>query len=161
SVFSTGPGEVFIARNIANIVPPHSPDAAPRSMAAAVEYAVKVLKVEHLVVMGHGRCGGVAALVSHGQGLPHTDYLGAWVDVAAPALDLVPNRGEGLNESELARASEYAVVQLSLKNLLSYPWVRELVDRGKLQLHGMHFNIFDGELAQMNPETSKFEAVRA
>jgi len=160
SVFSTSPGEIFVARNVANIVPPHDPDAAPRSIAAAVEYAIKVLKVEHLVVLGHGRCGGVAALVSHGHGLPQTDYLHAWVDIAAPALDLIPNRGDGLSEEELRRASEYAVVQLSLKNLMTYPWVREQVAKRALQLHGMHFNIFDGQLAQLNQETETFEIVR-
>lgn len=161
SVFSTNPGEIFVARNIANIVPPHDPDSAPRSIAAAVEYAIKVLKVEHLVVLGHGRCGGVAALVSHGHGLPKTDYIHAWVDIAAPALELIPNHGEGMTEEELTRASEYAVVQLSLNNLMTYPWVREHVEKRALKLHGMHFSIFDGRLAQLNHETEEFELVRA
>lgn len=161
TVFSTSPGEIFVARNIANIVPPHQPDAAPRSIAAAVEYAVKVLKVEHIVVLGHGRCGGVAALVSHGHGLPETHYIRAWVDIAAPALDLIPNRGEGMSEAELTRASEYAVIQLSLTNLMSYPWVREAVDKRAIRLHGMHFNIFDGLLAKLDQETNEFDFVRA
>ena len=160
-VFSTGPGEIFVARNIANIVPPHDPDSAPRSIAAAVEYAVKVLKVENIVVLGHGRCGGVAALVSHGHGLPHTDYIKAWVDIAAPALDLIPNHGEGMTEDELTRASEHAVVQLSLNNLMTYPWVREQVEKRRLKLHGMHFSIFDGCLGKLDPETNAFETVRA
>ncbi|MBI1212217.1 MAG: carbonic anhydrase [Alphaproteobacteria bacterium] len=159
AVLNTGPGEVFIARNVANIVPPHDPDAAPRSLAAAIEFAVKVLRVEHIVVMGHGRCGGVAALVSHGRGLPETQYLQPWVDIAAPALDLLPDESSGMTAAEVARASEYAVVKLSLKNLQTYPWVRERMEGGKLSLHGWHFAIFDGALVRLNPDTDQFEAV--
>jgi carbonic anhydrase len=159
AVLDTQPGEIFIARNIANIVPPHDPDAAPRSIAAAVEYGVKVLRVEHLIVMGHGRCGGVAALVAHGEGLPHTDYLKAWVDIATPALDQLPNHGEGMTQDELARASEYAVIRLSLKNLETYPWVREQIEAGKLTLHGWHFSIFDGRLTRWNSDTFQFDTI--
>lgn len=160
AVLDTQPGEIFIARNIANIVPPHDPDTTPRSIAAAVEYAIKVLKIEHLIVMGHGRCGGVAALVAHGHGLPDTDYLKAWVDIATPALDLIPNHGEGMSPDELSRASEYAVIKLSLKNLETYPWVREQIEAGKLTLHGWHFSIFDGRLTRWNSDTYQFDTVR-
>jgi carbonic anhydrase len=145
-VFGAKPGDIFVARNIANIVPPHDPDGRPRSIGAVVEYAVKVLEVTDIVVKGHARCGGVAALVNDGHGLPETDYLKPWVQVAAPARKLFPGNFDSLDADAKRLAAELAVIQNSVMNLSGFPWVRERLEEGKLQIHGWHFDFESGVL---------------
>ncbi len=158
-VFNTPPGAIFVARNIANIVPPHAPDGRPRSIGAAVEYAIKVLNVSDIIVKGHAHCGGVKALVNHGEGLPDTDYLKPWVEVAAPARALLPANFDTLDNNGQRRASEFAVIQNSIINLSGYPWVRERLENGTLKLHGWHFDIQDGRLSRLDHESGEWVAV--
>jgi carbonic anhydrase len=160
TVFSADPGQIFVARNIASIVPPYDPDAKPRSVGAALEYAVKVLKVNDIVVLGHARCGGVQALLTNGKGLPPNDYLKPWVEVAAPARDLCPANMDHMDEHERGLCGEQAVIQLSIKNMHGYPWVKEQLDKETLRLHGFHFDIFNGRLSQLNNQEGKFAQVR-
>jgi len=155
-IFDTPPGAIFVARNIANIVPPHDPDGKPRSIGAAVEYAVKVLNITDIVVKGHARCGGVQALITRGEGLPATDYLKPWVEVAAPALSLLPSNFEALSADDKQRAAEQAVVQNSIMNLSGFPWVRERLDSGTLKIHGWHFDMHDGKLMQLDHESGEW-----
>lgn len=159
-VFNTPPGAIFVARNIANIVPPYHPDGGPRSIGAAVEYAVKVLNVTDIVIKGHARCGGVHALVNNGTGLPENDYLKPWVEVAAPARKLLPPHFDDLGESEKRRVSEHAVIQNSILNLSGYPWVRERMDAGQLKIHGMHFDFEDGRMTRLDHESGEWVEVR-
>ncbi len=159
-VFNTPPGAIFEARNIANIVPPYHPDGGPRSIGAAVEYAVKVLNVTDIVIQGHARCGGVQALVNNGNGLPDNDYLKPWVEVAAPARKLLPPNFETLGEAEKRRLSEQAVIQNGMMNLSGYPWVRERMEEGKLRIHGMHFDFEDGRLTRLDHESGEWVAVK-
>ena len=159
-VFNTPPGAIFVARNIANIVPPHNPDGGTRSIGAAVEYAVKVLQVTDIVIKGHARCGGVAALVDGGSHLPPNDYLKPWVEVAAPARKLLPTNFDMLDETEKRLASEHAVIQNSIMNLSGYPWVRERLDAGKLKIHGMHFDFAEGKLTQLDHESGEWAVVK-
>jgi len=159
-IFNAPAGTIFIARNVANIVPPHDPDGRPRSIGAAVEYAVKVLNVTDIVVKGHARCGGVAALVDGGAHLPQTDYLKPWVEVAAPARKLLPPNFETLSADEKRRVSEHAVIQNSIMNLSGFPWVRERLENGTLQLHGWHFDMHDGALTCLDHESGEWSKVR-
>lgn len=159
AIFGVQPGDIFVARNIANIVPPHDPDGRPRSIGAAVEYAVKVLGVTDIVVKGHARCGGVAALVSNGSGLPPTDYLKPWVEVAAPARALFPANFASLPADEQRRVAEYAVIQNSILNLSGFPWVRERLEKGTLRIHGWHFDIQDGKLSRLDHESGEWTEV--
>jgi carbonic anhydrase len=158
-VLDAQPGEIFVARNIANIVPPHNPDGRPRSIAAAVEYAVKVLGVTDIVVKGHARCGGVAALVSAGQGLPETDYLQPWVEVAAPARKLFPPDFETLSAEEQRLQAELAVIRNSVLNLTGFPWVRERMVQGRLRVHGWHFDFETGVLLIHDAERGTWQKV--
>lgn len=159
-VFNTPPGAIFVARNIANIVPPHNPDGGTRSIGAAVEYAVKVLNVTDIVVKGHARCGGVHALIENGNGLPENDYLKPWVEVAAPARKLLPPNFDELGEAEKRRLSEHAVIQNSIMNLSGYPWVRERMENGRLKIHGMHFDFEDGRLTRLDHESGEWVDVK-
>ena len=159
-VFGTQPGDIFVARNIANIVPPHDPDGRPRSIGAVVEYAVKVLKVTDIVVKGHARCGGVAALVSRAAGLPPTDYLKPWVEVAEPARKLFPPDFDELSPDEQRLVSEQAVIQNSMMNLSGFPWVRERMDTGELRIHGWHFDFEHGVLTRYDAESGDWLEVK-
>lgn len=160
TIFSADPGQIFVARNIASIVPPYDPDSKPRSVGAALEYAIKVLKVGDIIVLGHARCGGVHALLTNGEGLPPNDYLKPWVEVAAPARALCPTGMDKMHEHERGLCGEQAVVQLSINNMSNYPWVRERLDAGDLKIHGFHFDLFNGQLARLDPAKGKFEQVR-
>jgi carbonic anhydrase len=160
TVFSADPGQIFVARNIASIVPPYDPDAKPRSVGAALEYAVKVLKVHDIVVLGHARCGGVQALLTNGKGLPPNDYLKPWVEIAAPARELCPTNMEHMGDQERGQCGERAVIQLSIKNMQGYPWIKDQLDKGTLRLHGFHFDFFDGRLSRLDAGEGRFDMVR-
>ena len=158
-IFRARPGDIFIVRNVANIVPAYDPDPGPRSIGAAVEYAIKVLGVTDIVIKGHARCGGVAALVDGARHLPPTDYLMAWVEVAAPARALFPPNFESLSPDEQRLAAEQSVIQNSVINLSGYPWVRERLDNGTLRIHGWHFDILTGALTCHDAESGEWVGV--
>lgn len=157
AVLSAHPGDIFIARNIANIVPPYDPDAAPRSLGAAVEFAVKVLDVTDIVIFGHARCGGVRALVTNGRNLPQTDFLHQWVEIAEPARGLLPADFDQLPEAARMQASERAVLEVSVRNLLGYPWIRERIENAALAVHGWHFDMHDGALRVLDLRSGSFD----
>lgn len=141
-LFNTDPGEVFIIRNVAALVPPYAPDGQHHGTSAAIEYAVRDLEVKHIVVLGHSKCGGIAALTDQSSSLiKQREFIGAWVSLAQEAQR---NAGfpEGGGEDEVERAS----VKLSVKNLESFPWIKDRVDSGKLTLHGWRFDLSQGRL---------------
>lgn len=158
TIFDTGPGELFVLRNVANLVPPNSPLAKHQAMSAALEFAVLHLNVRHIVVMGHAQCGGAKALCegTH-EHIPNAEFIGSWMNMAVPARNrmlLQPHAPE-----ETLRLLEYCIVQLSLENLLTYDWIRERFQSGQLELHGMHFGIATGELAMLDMTTGQFHPV--
>jgi carbonic anhydrase len=159
-ILSAEPGDIFVARNIANIVPPYDPDSKPRSIGAVIEYAVKVLKVSDIVVKGHARCGGVAALVDGGSHLPTNDYLAPWVEIAAPSRSFYPPDFDKLSPEEQRLCSEQANIQNSIQNLSGYPWVRDRMERGSLRIHGWHFDIKDGMLTRLDHESGEWVETR-
>lgn len=149
-IFDTVPGQVLTMRNIANLVPPYAPDMANHGTSAVLEFAVRVLEVPEIVVLGHGFCGGVQALLD-GAPLEARDFVAPWMSIAAAA------RAQALecaNVEERQRRCEHAVVKLSLENLLSFPWIRQRVERGSLKLHGAWFAIHSGELMVLQPDGS-------
>ena len=155
-IFDTGPGELFVVRNVANLVPPYSPDGEFHSTSAALEFAVQVLKVKHIVVMGHGRCGGIkAALDPAAEPLSPGDFIGKWMSMlAVPARNVAD--AAFLTASERQTALERASIRASLENLRTFPCVSILERKERLSLHGAWFDIETGELWAMNPETGDF-----
>jgi carbonic anhydrase len=144
SIFAAVPGEMFVLRNVAAIAPPYQPDTPGyHGASAALEFGVRVLKVSRLVVMGHAQCGGVKALV-YGAPPQARDFVAAWVDIGKPAL---PKSGE----PNLADV-EAAVVRLSMKNLMTFPWIAEAVEAGRLSVQGFMFDIHNGVLSRVTPE---------
>ncbi|TCZ62942.1 carbonic anhydrase [Roseicella aquatilis] len=149
-IFSAGPGELFVVRNVANLVPPYMPDAAFHGTSAAVEFAVRVLEVEELVVMGHALCGGVKAVL---EGVPPAagDFVAGWIKIAdrARAVALTCDDPEARQE-----AAEHEAVRISLANLMTFPWVAEAVEAGRLRLRGAHFGVATGRLVLLQPDGS-------
>ncbi len=156
TIFSAAPGELFVVRNVANLVPPYEPDGACHSTSAALEFAVQSLKVRHIVVLGHGRCGGIrAALHPPAEPLSPGDFIGKWMSLLRPAANAIAAGGR-LTEAERQTALERASIRNSIANLRTFPCVSILEDRNRLHLHGAWFDIADGELWTMDPATGAF-----
>lgn len=151
TVFDAGPGELFVIRNIAGLVPVYEPDRRHHAASAALEYAVLALGVWHIVVMGHGRCGGIAAALDTFGPLTATDFVGTWVrglrDIAA-GLDPAAWPDPDLRQRELERRS----IEQSIANLRTFPWIREREQAGTLELHGAWFDIALGELDALSAD---------
>lgn len=148
-VFDAAPGELFVVRNVANLMPPYGPDSKYHGTSSALEFGVRVLKVRHLVVMGHAMCGGIHALL-HGAPEEASDFVGNWVHIAERAklraLHFPPDKRQEYCERESVR--------LSLENLMTFPWVREPVAAGALALHGCFFDIRSGILERLGDDGS-------
>ena len=141
-IFDAAPGQLFVVRNVANLVPPYEPDGRLHGVSAALEFGVKVLGVSRIVVMGHAQCGGVNAMI-HGAPDNVQDFVAPWVEQGRPAVRRVC---EGVEPDEQGQVAEEAVVRLSLDNLRSFPWIAEREVAGALELVGLHFGIADGVL---------------
>lgn len=154
------PGEMFVVRNVANLVPPYQPGGNFASVPAALEFAVQSLEVEHVIVLGHAQCGGIHALMSGaepGGEFPRDEFIGQWVSIAQRACGRVlaelPDKPPALQ----ARACEQAAILVSLENLMTYPWIARRVEAGSLHLHGWYFDIGQGELLGYSPLGAAFE----
>ena len=154
-IFNAAPGQMFVVRNVANLVPPYKPDGGLHGVSAALEFAVNVLKVRHIVVMGHGGCGGVTASLTESKSALIGEFVAPWVKLLDAARARVMDSGS-LNPQF---ALELEGIETSLENLMSFPWVAEAVDAGKLELHGAWFAIKHGELHWRNPASRRFEIV--
>ncbi|SDD32197.1 carbonic anhydrase [Paracoccus isoporae] len=160
SIFGADTGEFFIHRNIANLVPPYTPDGKQHGTSAAVEYAVNALKVSHLIIMGHTKCGGVAGCHAMCSGQApdleeDSSFVGRWMDILRPGYDRVAD----LPAPEQVPALEREAVMISLENLMGFPFVREAVEAGRLTLHGLIHDIGDGTLFQLDGSNGKFQPV--
>jgi carbonic anhydrase len=144
-IFDAAPGQLFVVRNVANLVPPYQPDGHLHGVSAALEFGVKVLNVSRILVLGHAYCGGVNAMRF---GTPDNcrDFVAPWVEQGAATVRRVC---EEFPEDQIERMAEEAVVRLSLDNLLTFPWIAERVEAGTLALSGVHFGIADGTLRTM------------
>ncbi len=151
------PGDLFVVRNVANLVPPYRDDAEAPGIRSAIEFAVKTLEVEHIIVLGHSSCGGIEALMA-GEGVTqhHYEFIGAWVSIARRAREQVLRELPQKPPELQARACEQAAILVSLDNLLSFPWIRERIDNNTLELHGWHFDIDSGDLLAYSAETATF-----
>lgn len=156
-IFDSAPGELFVVRNVANLVPPYAPDGEFHSTSAALEFAVQSLKVQNIVVMGHGRCGGIkAALSADAAPLSPGDFIGKWMSLVAPAAEAVTGNAM-MTAGERQTALERISIRYSLANLRTFPCVSILEGKGRLALHGAWFDISSGELWVMNRETGDFQ----
>jgi len=159
-IFDARPGELFVVRNVANIVPPYAPDGHAHGVSAALEFGVAALKIGHIVVLGHAHCGGVRAFAEHGAPLSPGDFIGHWMRLMAPAAEKMgPHEGPSL-AAYLMRL-EQANVANSLDNLRTFPLLRALIERGQLAIHGAYFGVATGELSVREETTGTFVQVAA
>lgn len=155
-VFDADPGELFVVRNVANMVPPYEPDGQYHSTSAALEFAVQALRVKDIIVMGHGRCGGIsAALDPNSEPLSPGDFIGKWMNLVAPAAEQIQGNSV-MTAVERQTALERISIRNSISNLRTFPCVKILEERGKLRIHGAWFDISNGELWVMDPQTRDF-----
>jgi carbonic anhydrase len=156
-IFDAGPGELFVLRNVANLVPVYAPDGAVHGVSAALEYAVQVLRVKHIVVLGHAQCGGIRAFVDKTAPLSPGDFIGKWMQMFVRVAETVEQRDHE-SVQEFVTRLEKAAIKRSLQNLMTFPCVNILAGRGKLQLHGAYFGVAEGSLAVLDQETGLFHA---
>ena len=154
-VFDARPGELFVVRNVANIVPPYAPDGQAHGVSAALEFGVAALKIENIVVLGHAQCGGVKAFAEDAEPLSPGDFIGKWMRLMAPAAEKIGPRGTRSASDYLARL-EQANIANSLDNLMTFPRLRKLIERGDVTLHGAYFDVASGELSTLDPATGRF-----
>jgi carbonic anhydrase len=163
-IFDARPGELFVVRNVANLVPPYSPDDTYHGVSAALEFAVGALGVKHIVVLGHAHCGGVRAFAEDGEPLSPGDFIGRWMSLIAPAAEKLGPRGDTPSPDYLLRLEQASIVN-ALDNLLTFPRLRELAERGRITLHGAYFGVATGELSVLDARSGRFEpaigAIRA
>lgn len=157
-IFDAAPGEILVARNVANLVPRYEPGGGQHGASAALEFAVRALRVEHIIVLGHALCGGIRAFAMETAPLSESDFIGKWMSQIAPAAEAIgPMGAEG--EEAYLRKLEFASVELSLQNLMTFPFVRAAVEKGELNLHGAYFGVASGKLLVRNEVTGAFEPV--
>ena len=160
-IFDVDPGDIFVLRNVAALVPPYETTPGQHGVSAAVEFAVQVLEVAQILVMGHGRCGGCKAALELDPAAPpsgNDSFVVNWVRMLEEAR--LPVAAEfGTSGREAEKAMEFAAIRQSLANLRSFPWVAEKEAAGKLKLRGAHFSIADGKLYSLDEERCTFEVI--
>ena len=161
SIFGADQGEFFIHRNVANLVPAYKPDGLEHGTSAAIEYAVQVLEVTHLIVLGHSNCGGVQGCLNMCTGAApdleaRDSFVGRWMDILRPRYALVKDIED---PEEQLRELEKQSVLISLENLMTFPWLAEKVASGALTLHGMWTDIGEGGLEYYDPTATRFAPV--
>jgi len=158
-VLDCAPGDLFVIRNVANLVPPAENRSGGRhGTSAALEFGVRNLGVEHIIVLGHAQCGGIRSLFGT-QGGEEDSYIDSWMRVAREAHDAVVEERPQAAPDEQFVACEQRAILVSLANLMTFPWVKERVERGMLALHGWYFDIERGQLLQYKNQSGLFEAL--
>jgi len=144
-------------RNVANLVPPYETGGGVHGVSSALEFAVRSLEVEHVIVMGHAHCGGISALMKGAQATPDAEFLGPWMRIARHARDEVLSQMAEEPFEAQVKALEQAAILVSLRNLDTFPWIRERVEAGRLQLHGWYFDLVHGALWGYSADRGRFE----
>ncbi|ATQ68670.1 MULTISPECIES: carbonic anhydrase [Methylosinus] len=163
AIFDAGPGDLFVIRNVGNLVPPYAPDDRYHGTSAALEYAVMALKVQHIVVLGHALCGGVRAYAEN-RADPYTrplstgDFIGRWTELLAPAAERAGAAPEPLTSAYVERLALESIKQ-GLANLRGFPMVQTLEQRGYLRLHGAYFRVMDGRLLALDEDSGQYRQV--
>jgi carbonic anhydrase len=159
TIFGAAPGELFVVRNIAALVPPFEETGTYHGTSAAIEFAVTALKVEKIVVLGHGMCGGIAASLDVADSRPVGRFIKPWVELIGALRDELIDRIPASQPEQRQRALERMAIQQSIENLLTFPFVAEAVDNGSLELHGAWFSIADAELQWLDWDSGAFEPI--
>ncbi len=156
TIFDTSPGQVFALRNVANLVPPYDDGGGLHGASAAIEFGVTGLNVKHIVVLGHGQCGGIGAALKGGKlGLPGDTFVDEWMSIITEARDQVIVDAPANPQKTL----ELEAIKLSIENLRSFPFIAEREKRGEIKLHGAWYAIGEASLFTLDEATGAFEPV--
>jgi carbonic anhydrase len=158
-IFDAGPGELFVVRNVANLVPVYQPDGGAHGVSAALEYAVNALQVKHIVVLGHAQCGGIRAFIDKTAPLSPGDFIGRWMSMFVKPGEKVEQRDHE-SMSDFTVRIEKAAVFRSLENLTTFPFVQTQVANGKLDLHGAYFGVAEGSLFVLDRDAKEFRSAQ-
>ena len=159
TIFGAAPGELFVVRNIAALVPPFEEEGTYHGTSAAVEFAVTGLQVQNIVVLGHGKCGGITASLAVGEARPVGRFVKPWVELISDLRDELVERIPASQPEMRQKALERLAIQKSLENLMTFPFVAEAQERGELALHGAWFSIADAELQWLDWSSGIFEPI--
>ncbi len=160
-VLNSEPGELFVVRNVANLVPPFEMGGGFHGVSSAIEFAVRDLKVENIIVMGHARCGGIHALVN-GTHDHERSFIGSWVRIAQRAKDhVIETLGRNTDTATICQACEQEAIKVSLENLKSFPFIRDAIFQNRLKVYGWYIDIETGNLHQFDPILNIFKPVEA
>jgi carbonic anhydrase len=157
-IFDAGPGELFVVRNVANLVPVFQPDGGAHGVSAALEYAVNVLRIKHIVVLGHAQCGGIRAFIDKIDPLSPGDFIGRWMAMFIKPGEIVEQRDRETMQEFTVRIEKAAIFR-SLENLMTFPFVRDRIERGEMELHGAYFGVAEGSLFVLDREAKEFRSV--
>ncbi len=149
-LFDVEPGDIFVIRNVANLVPPYETRGDYHGTSAALEFAVTCLKVKQIIVLGHAHCGGIRALMEADSSLRADGFIDRWMQIAAPAKQEVLARDDLDTDEKKIDACEKTAVRYSLRNLITHPWIRSRVEAGKLDLVGCYYDLRSGELIDVD-----------
>ena len=159
TIFGAAPGELFVVRNVAALVPPYEETGTYHGTSAAVEFAVTGLNVAHIVVLGHGMCGGISASLAVAEDRPVGRFVKPWVELISHLRDELVDRVPASQPEKRQRALERMAIQQSLDNLLTFPFIADAVDNDQLSLHGAWFSIADAELQWLDGSSGVFEPI--
>ncbi|MFT5427071.1 MAG: carbonic anhydrase [Gammaproteobacteria bacterium] len=158
-VMNTDPGDIFVVRNVANLVPLYEEDGKSHGTSAALEFGVKHLKVKHIIVFGHANCGGVRSLMEGGVGSENGGFIDPWMRTATPARDKILESYSDLSFEQQCHLCEQFVIAISIQNLLTFPWIKSRVEAGDLTIHGWYFDLKIGKLLELNPTDDSFSII--
>ena len=158
-VLNTEPGDIFVVRNVANMVPPCEDDGKSHGTSAAIEFAVMHLGVQHIIIMGHRYCGGIMSLMEGKHESNKYRFIDPWMHTLVPAREKVLTDIPDAEFGEQCYACEKEAIGISIENLKTFPWIRDRVEAGKLGLHGWYFDIERGELLEMDTGNRSFRVV--
>ena len=154
-VFDASPGELFVVRNVANLISPYSPDVTYQGVSTGLEFGVGALRVKHIVVLGHARCGGVRAFAEEHAPLSPGDFIGKWMSLMAPAAEKIGAHGDTTPADYLERLEQASIVN-GFDSLMTFPRLAKLIDKGKIATHGAYFVVDSGDLSVLDKASGKF-----
>ncbi|OFE12547.1 hypothetical protein PHACT_04855 [Pseudohongiella acticola] len=149
-IFDTEPGDLFVIRNVANLVPPYEIEGSYHGTSAALQFAITVLEVPEIIVLGHSRCGGIRSLVTGQDKMEKDSFISRWMSIVAPVAKLA-NPDNPIDDKTLSHCEQTAV-GYSLCNLMTYPWIASRVEAGTLKMNGWHYDIYSGALKKIHDQ---------
>ena len=159
SIFGADSGEFFIHRNIANLVPPYNPDGDHHGTSAAVEYAVKILNISNIIIMGHSKCGGINSgyhLCKNKSIIENTIFIDKWLNILRPAFKKVTNSNKSISDEDGINILEKESIKTSIDNLINFPFIKESLKKNELALHGLWHDIGTGNIEFLDPNSLNF-----